>query len=41
MAERYPILPFAQPIVYGRVGPLTLDFAYTWVVMSLAAGIRF
>ncbi len=41
LAEKYPILPFVQPVVYGRLGPLTVDFTYTWVVMSLTAGLRF
>lgn len=41
MAEALPILPFAQPVVYGRVGPLTADFTYTWVVVSMTAGVRF
>ena len=41
MAEKYPILPFAQPVVYARLGPLTADFTYTWVVASLTAGVRF
>jgi hypothetical protein len=41
MAEAVPILPFAQPVVYARVGPLTADVTYTWVVMSLTAGVRF
>lgn len=41
LAERFPILPFAQPVLYGRVGPFTADITYTWVVMSLTAGLRF
>ena len=41
MAEALPILPFAQPVAYGRVGPLTADLTYTWVVVSLTAGVRF
>ena len=41
MAEALPILPFAQPVAYGRVGRLTADLTYTWVVVSLTAGLRF
>ena len=41
MAEALPVLPFAQPVVYTRLGPFTADVTYTWVVMSLTAGIRF
>lgn len=41
MAEKYPVLPFAQPVLYGRIGPLTADVTYTWVVMSLTGGLRF
>ena len=41
MAEKYPILPFAQPVLYLRAGPLTTDFTYTWVVVSFTAGVRF
>lgn len=41
MAEKYPILPFVQPVLYGRIGRLTTDLTYTWVVMSLTAGLRF
>lgn len=41
MAEKYPILPVIQPVLYTRVGPLAADLTYTWVVVSLAAGLRF
>lgn len=41
VAEKYPILPFVQPVLYGRIGPITTDLTYTWVVMSLTAGLRF
>lgn len=41
LAEKYPVLPFAQPVLYGRLGPLTTDLTYTWVVISLTAGLRF
>lgn len=41
MAEAVPILPFAQPVAYGRLGPLAADLTYTWVVISLTAGLRF
>lgn len=40
-AEKYPILPFAQPVLYGRLGPLAADLTYTWVVVSLTAALRF
>ncbi|MDX1494911.1 MAG: hypothetical protein R3253_12660 [Longimicrobiales bacterium] len=41
LAEAVPILPFAQPVIYARVGPLTADLTYTWVVISVTAGLRF
>lgn len=41
MAERYPVLPFVQPVVYARVGPFTTDVTYTWVVISVTGGVRF
>jgi hypothetical protein len=41
MAEKYPILPFAQPVFLLRAGPLTTDFTYTWVVVSFTVGVRF
>lgn len=41
VADKYPVLPFAQPVLYGRLGPLTTDLTYTWVVISLTAGLRF
>ncbi len=41
MAEKYPILPFVQPVVYGRVGPVSADLTYTWVVVSLTASLGF
>ena len=41
MAEKYPILPFVQPVVYGRIGPVSADLTYTWVVVSLTAGLGF
>lgn len=41
MAEKYPILPFAQPVLYARLGPFAADITYTWVVMSLTAALRF
>jgi hypothetical protein len=41
LADKYPILPFAQPVVYARFGPLTAEFNYTWVVASVTAGVRF
>ena len=41
MAERYPILPFAQPVLYAGLGPLAVDLTYTWVVISTTAALRF
>lgn len=41
LAEHAPILPYAQPMFLIRAGPLSLDFTYTWVVVSLTAGISF
>lgn len=41
VAEKYPILPFAQPVLYARLGPLAADLTYTWVVISLTAALRF
>jgi hypothetical protein len=41
LAEKYPILPFAQPVIYTELGPVAADFTYTWVVVSLSAAVRF
>jgi hypothetical protein len=41
MAGKSPILPMFQPMLYGRLGPLTADVTYTWVVVSITAGLRF
>lgn len=41
VAEKYPVLPYVQPVLHGRLGPLTTDLTYTWVVLSLTAGLRF
>lgn len=41
MAEKYPVLPFAQPVLYARAGPFTTDLTYTWVVLSVTGGLRF
>ena len=41
MAGKSPILPMFQPMLYGRIGPLTADVTYTWVVVSITAGLRF
>lgn len=41
MAEKSPILPFVQPVLYGRIGPVSTDLTYTWVVLSLTAGLGF
>ncbi len=40
-AEMTPVLPFAQPVVYAQIGPFTADVTYTWVVISITAGVRF
>ncbi len=40
-AELSPVLPFAQPVLYTRIGPFTADVTYTWVVISVTAGLRF
>lgn len=40
-AEKYPILPVAQPVLYARLGPIAADLTYTWVVVSVAAALRF
>ena len=41
MAEKFPILPVAQPLLVAEIGPLTTDLTYTWVVLSLSGGVRF
>lgn len=41
LAEKYPVLPFAQPVIYTELGPVAADFTYTWVVVSLSAAVRF
>lgn len=41
MAEKYPVLPFVQPVLYTRVGPLATDLTYSWVVVSVTAAMRF
>lgn len=41
VAEKTPILPFVQPVLYSRIGALTTDVAYTWVAVSVTAGLRF
>lgn len=41
VAEKYPILPVAQPVLYAGLGPLAMDLTYTWVVVSLTAALRF
>ncbi len=41
IAEKYPILPFVQPVVFGRVGPVGADLTYTWVTVSLTASLSF
>ena len=39
LAEHTPILPYGQPVFLVDAGPVSLDFTYTWVVVSLTAGI--
>lgn len=39
IAEELPILPYGQPVLMARLGPATLDFTYTWVVVSLTGGL--
>jgi hypothetical protein len=39
VAEAFPILPYAQPIALVRLGPATVDFSYTWVVVSFMAAV--
>lgn len=41
LAEDLPLLPFASPMIQGRIGPLTAEVTHTWVVLSLTAGVRF
>ena len=41
LADKYPVLPFAQPVIYTELGPVAADFTYTWVVVSLSAAVRF
>ena len=41
VAGKYPIIPIFQPVVYGRLGPVSADLTYTWVVVTLTAGLRF
>ncbi len=41
VAGKSPIIPMFQPMLYGRLGPLTADLTYTWVVVSITAGLRF
>jgi hypothetical protein len=41
LAEAVPVLPFAQPLVYARAGPVSADLTHTWVVISVAAGVPF
>ena len=40
VAEAVKILPFLQPVAYGRIGRFTFDLAYTRVVVSLTMGFR-
>lgn len=41
LADEYPVLPFLQPLVYGSLGPVALDAAWAWVVLSVSAALRF
>ena len=38
VAEELPILPYGQPVLLARAGPLTVDLTYTWVVFSFTFG---
>ena len=39
VAEAVAILPYAQPLAMIRLGPASLDFSYTWVVVSVTGGL--
>ncbi|MEM7417722.1 MAG: hypothetical protein AAF389_19695 [Gemmatimonadota bacterium] len=39
LADRVPILPYAQPVFLARAGPVTVDLTYTWVVFSFTGGL--
>lgn len=39
LADHTPILPYGQPVLLMRAGPVSLDLTYTWVVVSLTAGV--
>lgn len=39
LADHTPILPYGQPVLLARAGPVSLDLTYTWVVVSLTAGV--
>jgi hypothetical protein len=39
LADHTPILPYGQPVLLVRAGPISLDLTYTWVVFSLTGGI--
>jgi hypothetical protein len=39
VAGAIPILPYAQPLAMLRLGPASLDLAYSWVVVSLTGGL--
>ncbi len=41
LAEAMPLLPFAQPLVRARVGPIVMDLTQTWAVVSIATAVRF
>lgn len=39
IADKYPVLPYAQPLGLVRLGDVSVDLTYTWVVVSLTAGV--
>jgi len=39
LADHTPVLPYGQPVLLVRAGPVSLDLTYTWVVFSLTAGL--
>ena len=41
LAGEVPVLPYAQPTAFFRVGPLAAEIGYTWVVVSVLASFAF
>lgn len=39
VADKVPILPYGQPVLLARAGPVTVDLTYTWVVTSFTLGL--